>query len=368
MGRLHLYRNISIVFIVVAAMILVAVFLLFYSQATIVITPDAQTVNLNLSTEIRPSSTPAELAKLEAIGGSISMVTRQVEEVFNTSSTRAASASISVGRVRISSVYSNPQKLVKTTQLQASNGVIVRTDSEVTVPANGSVEVGVYPKDLATFQPIASGKLIIIKLLSPLREKIFGEVIEPLNLNNSGEVYYLADSDVSRAKKELVAKAVSDALNESSSSDANIKGDLVSFTIDKKLGDEAKTFTMRGVVKLKTIIADEEQLAALIKSKVQKMDLNGLAADSIDLSQVHYTVLDTSNSDNIPIKVTYPVKAYLTTDNSLLARGNFTGKTAEEIRDYAAKTGIIKNIEVIISPYWRDTTPQDENRIKIIIQ
>ena len=122
MGRLHLYRNISIVFIVVATMILVAVFLLFYSQATIVITPDAQTVNLNLSTEIRPSSTPAELAKLEAIGGSISMVTRQVEEVFNTSSTRAASASISVGRVRISSVYSNPQKLVKTTQLQASNG------------------------------------------------------------------------------------------------------------------------------------------------------------------------------------------------------------------------------------------------------
>jgi len=367
MGRLHLYRNISIIFIVFAAMILVAVFLLFYSQATIVITPDAQTVNLNLATEIRPSSTPAELAKLEAIGGSITTVTKQVEEVFNTSSTRA-SANTNIGRVSIKNTYSQPLKLIKTTQLQAANGVIVRTDSDVNIPAGGSVEVAVYPKDRATFKPIDSGKLVIIKLSPQLQERIFGEVIEPLDINNSSEVFYLAESDISRAKKELVAKAVSDALSESSSSDANIKGDLVSFIIDKKLGDEAKSFIMKGTVRLKTIAANEEQLAALIKGKVQKMDLNGLAADSIDLSQVHYTVLDTTNPDSIPIKVTYPVKAYLTQSNSLLAKSNFAGKTAEEIRDYAAKTGIIRNIEVIISPYWRDTAPQDEKRIKIIIQ
>ena len=45
-----------------------------------------------------------------------------------------------------------------------------------------------------------------------------------------------------------------------------------------------------------------------------------------------------------------------------------TDKTAAEIRALAAQKGLIKNIDVIISPYWRDRTPQDVSRIKLVIQ
>jgi hypothetical protein len=357
MGRLHLYRNISITFII---------FLLFYSQATIVITPDAQTVNLSFVTEIRPSSTPEEIAKQDAVGGTVATLSKSVEAIFDTSSTRSNASNL-VGQVRIINNYSKPQKLVKTTQLQADNGVIVRTNAEVTVPAGGSVDVAVFPKDPSTFSSIESGKLVIIKLWPQLQSQIYGEVVEPLAVSG-GEVRFIAESDINRAKKELVAKAISLALQEASSSNASINGELISYSIDKKLGDEAKSFTMKAIVKLKTIAANETQLAELIKRKAQKMDLNGLSATSIDMSQVKYSVMDASNPDSIIIKVTYPLKAYLTEGNDLLKKSNFTGKTAAQIREYAAKTGIIKNIEVIISPYWRDVAPKDEKRIKLIIQ
>lgn len=368
MGRLNLYRNISITFIVFAAMILCAVFLMFYSQATIVITSDAQTVNLNFVTEIRTSSTVAELTNQDAVGGQIITVSTTATSVFNTSSTKPVDGTNLVGHIKVVNNYSKPQKLVKTTQFQAANGVIVRTIAEVNVPAGGSVDVSVYPKEGTNFQPVESGKLTIIKLTPQLQDKIYGEVVEPLNIITGGDTYYIADSDINRAKKDIVTKAIDDYAATVSSTNANIKGELISYELDKKLGDVAKTFTMTAVVRLKIVVADENQLAELIKRKTQKMDLKGLSATTIDISQIKYTILDSKNNNSIIIKVIYPLQAYLTESNDILNKSNFAGKTAQQIRSWAAQTGVIKNIEVIISPYWRDTTPSDAKKIKVIIR
>lgn len=366
MGRLNLYRNISITFIVFAAMILCAVFLSFYSQATIAITTDPQTVNLNFVTEIDVSSDDIDVSKQDVIGGTLTIATTSVSVAFNTSSTRSSSASNLVGSVKLINNNSKSQRLVRTTQLQANNGVIVRTDNDVDIPAGASVMVPVFPKDPASFQQISDGRLVIIKLWPQLQDKIYGEVVSPLVINTGGEVFYIAESDLSRAKKELVEIAIASYNDSDLTAGSNIKGELVSYEIDKKLGDEAKTFTMTAVIKLSVYQANEAQLAQLIKRKAQKMDLNGLSADSIDLSQVKFTVLDASK-DNIVIKVSYPLKAYLTENNEILNKNNFTDKTASEIKSWAAQTGVIKNTEVIISPYWRDKTPKNPKRIKLII-
>lgn len=369
MARLHLYRNISIIFIIVAAVILCAVFLLFYSEATIVLQSDAQTVNLNFVTEIHPSSTAAEIAKSDAIFGTVTISTSTVSQIFNASSTRSrVSGSNVVGTIRIKNTSNKAQKLVKTTQLQAENGVIVRTNAEVTVPAGGQVEVAVYPKEGVPFSNISSGSLVIIKLAEALQPKIYGEVISPLNAPTGDMVKYISDADVETAKKEIVAKAVEIATQAASTSKVSISGELVSFKLDKKIGDEGATFSMSAVIKYKTVKADESQLAAIIKRKAQKMNLNGLSADTIDLSQVSYSVIDSTNPEAIIIKVNYPVKAYLTETNELLAKKNFVDMTTDQIKLYGAKTGIIKNVDVIISPFWREKTPLDESRIKLIIQ
>ena len=101
--------------------------------------------------------------------------------------------------------------------------------------------------------------------------------------------------------------------------------------------------------------------------KVEKIDLKGFVVNKIDSELVKFSILDTAKSDRIVVKISYSLLAELTEDNEILNKNNFTGKSAQEIKDWAAQTGSIKEIEVIISPYWRDTTPNDPNRIKILI-
>ena len=369
MARLHLYRNISIIFIIVAAVILCAVFLVFYSEATIVVQSNVQTVNLNFVTEIHPSSTAADIAQADAVSGAVTVSTGTVSQIFNTSSTRSrASGSNVVGTVTIKNISSKAQRLVKTTQLQAENGQIVRTNAEVSVPANGSIVVAVYPKDPAAFTSIESGKLTIIKLPAASQASIYGEVSTPLAAQTGEMVKYVSEADVEAAKKDIVAQAAAKITQTASSSMISVQGDLLSYKLDKKVGDEAATFTMTAVVRYRIYKLDAQQLAALIKRKAEKMNLNGLSADSVDLNQVSYGIVDASNPEAIVIKVNYLVNAYLTEDNELLAKKNFTNLTADEVKLYAAKTGVIKNAEVMISPFWRDRTPTDEKRIKLIIQ
>ncbi|MFA5125054.1 MAG: hypothetical protein WC473_04520 [Patescibacteria group bacterium] len=365
MGRITLYRNIAIVFIICAAVVISAVFLLFYSQATIVITPEVQVVNLSFNTEVKTSSTPAEIAKQGAVGGTLSITTKIVEKMFEASSTKSQSSDL-VGQVRIVNQYSKSQQLVRTTQLQGENGVIVRTDEAVNIPAGGSVTVSVFPKDPATFQPIISGNLTIIKLASVLQSKIFGQIISPLQQNPTGAVKIIGEADINHAKKELVAQAVAEV--QASTTAGIVRGELVSYKIDKKLGDEASFFTMTGTVRLKTISADIGALAELIKSKAQKMNFNDLSVEDIDQRLIQITVLDANNSENIAVKINYPLQGYLTADSPVLDKTNFTGRTADEIMDYAQKTGVIKDIQVDISPSWRDITPDDVGRIKIVIK
>lgn len=367
MGRLNLYRNISITFIVFAAMILCAVFLAFYSQATIVITPDAQTVNLNFITDINVATTTVDVSKQDVVNGKIIATTTSAVSVFNVSSTKFSEGNNIVGRVKLVNNYSKAQKLVKTTQLQAANGVIVRTSDEVEIPAGGTASVNVYPKDPASFQPIEPGHLTIIKLWPQLQSQIYGEATSRLETNSGGEVYYISENDINRAKKAIIDSAINSYSSATGVPAGIIKGELASYEIDRKLGDETKTFTMSAIVRLNIYQANESDLAQLIKRKVQKMDLKGLSADSIDLSQVKYSILDIAK-DTVTVKVSYPLKAYLTEGNEMLDKNRFTEKTAAEIRAWAAQTGVVKNIEVIISPYWRDKTPKSPNRIKIIIQ
>jgi hypothetical protein len=374
MSRLNLYRNISITFIIFAAMILCAVFLLFYSQATIVIGSDPQTVNLNFVAEVltAPTSTNSETADQDVIFGAIITTTTELAMTFDTASTKTVDATDLVGKVKIINNSSKSQQLVRTTQLQAENGVVVRTNRDVNVPAGGSVEVEVFPRDPEEFKAITSGKLTIIKLWAQLQPLIYGEVTSELSKKTAGEeIYFLAESDINKAKKEILDKAIKELdISEKEldiSERGNVFGEIVDYSIDKSIGDETKAFTVKAKVKLNAIIPNDSDLTQLLIKKAEKVDLDGFSVNKIDSSAVKFSILDTAKNDRIVVKISYSLTASLTEDNEILNKNNFTNKTAQEIKNWAGQTGSIKEIETIISPYWRDTTPKDSSRIKIII-
>lgn len=375
MGKLNLYRNISITFIIFVAMILCTLFLTFYSEASIIITPDPQVINLNFNVEVKTSSTDEELKKSDAIKGEITTTEISATGTFNVLSTKTTtnnnSSEIIIGKIKIKNDGKQPQTLVRTTQLQATDGTIVRTNKQVVIPAGGEVEVEVFPKNPATFSKLLAGRLTIIKLPLNLQEVIYGQADNELSMKNQEgqEIKFLAESDVNRAKKEIVDKAVAEAIDRNGGKNSNIIGEIISYSLDKKLGEETQEFTMNAKILLKQLNIDSNQLTKTILKRAQTLNQSesDLALTDIDLEKARYVIMEVNNN-SYKIKVSYPLITKLKEDSEILAKNNFAGKTKEEIRNYTLKTNVIKDVEVLISPYWRKTTPKNPERIKIIIK
>lgn len=363
-----MYRNISLTFIVFALMILSAIFLFFYSQAVIIVTPDSQDINLSFNVEVKENPTLEQLAEQDVVYGKVESQERNESGSFDVLSTKTVS-STEIGKVRLTNNSSGNQPLMQTTQLQAENGVIVRTSQMVTVPAGGSIEVAVYPKDPAAFSTIEGGKLMIIKLAPALQDKIYGEPIGQLS-NGPREVKVVSDGDANRAKEELLKRVTQAARQELKLSENDpLSVTITDFKTDRVAGEEAPTVNYTAKVKISTITINKEQLDDLIKRKVEKLHLSGLSIEQIDTSNVKYSAIEMEpGSEAIMVKVDYLLKAMLSADNSILERKNFVGKTIDEIRAYAGKSELIKNIDVSVSPYWQKRLPGEEGRIKVIVK
>jgi len=366
MPRINLYRNISVTFIVFTAMLLSAVFLFFYSQAVIIITPESQDVNLNFNLEVKSSTTPVEAQSQDVISGLFLVKEVQGSSTFPVLSTKTASSSV-VGTVKIVNNTTHDQALVKTTQLQADNGIIVRTNDSVIVPGGGSVAVDVFPKDPDTFIDVPSGNLRIIKLATSLQDKIFA-ISDSKLAKNSGEVKVLSQGDINRGQEQLKQQLTKQAKSELGLKEGEaIMATIEQVTTDKKIGQLGDNFNMNMKLKVCYLQMDSAQLTNLINRKIQNSNLSGLKIGSTDMGNLKYSIIN-FDLNSATVKASYAMKATLTADNDILKKSNFTGKTTDEVKGLLEKTGMAKEVQVSVSPYWKKAMPKDEGRIKVIIR
>ncbi len=369
MPKMGLYRNISVFFAVFTVMLVVAIFLMFYNQGTIIISASEKSINLDLSVEVRPGATTQTTSDGNNIlPGTVNTWQQVVTSTFNILSTKTIQSDTIVGTIKIVNNSNKDQKLVKTTQLQAENNVIVRTNDSVTVPAGGSVNVDVYPKDSAQFSDIAVGNLKIIKLDPALQSKIYGEVVATLSASPH-EVKALASSDLARAKQEMMAKVIEAAKLDKGLTDKDIvSAEITSVTSDKQIGDIGDTFNVTVQATVKQLSLDQNQLADLINKKVEGMDWSGFITSSVDMNSIKYEVVDPNYAGDVLVKVKYSLLAKPNENNSLFDKANFTGKTVDEVKAYLEQSDLVKKVEVYVSPYWKKTLPKQASKIKITIQ
>ena len=364
MPRINLYRNISIFFIIFTAMILCAIFLFFYSQGAIIITPEEQDIKLNFNAEVS-TSTPANGSNTDAIIGTLLSKTVEGSGTFDVLSTKTSNAQ-SIGSVKIVNNSNKSQALVKSTQLQATDGTIVRTSENVTVPAGSSVVVGVYPKDDATFVKVNAGNLKIIKLATSLQDKIYA-VADTALAYGGQEVKMVSQSDINRGKQELAKQLIAQA-----KSDLGLKenegtiSEIIDVKPDKQVGDISDKLNLTLKIRIKYLKIDSDSLKKLIAKKASESSFAGLTLNDINLENLNYSIIDGSSSLQL-IKVNYSLKAFIDASNPILSKDHFAGKTIDEVKQYLADSGMVKKVQISISPYWKKSLPKEAKRIKVII-
>ena len=365
--KINLYRNISVTFVVFTAVLLLAVFLFFYHQATIVILANNHEIDLSFNAAVKDQPTATELAEKDVVGGKMIVVSGRASGSFDVLSTKTENSEL-VGRVRLINSGARPQPLVKTTQLQAASGVIVRTSEGVTVPAGGSVVVDVYPADPSTFQEILPGRLTIIKLNPGLQTKIYGQAESKLT-SGPREIKVIAESDLNRARQQLSDQLAAEMRQEMNlDDDKEIKVVVKEFKVDKKIGAEADKFTAELFGLVKSLSFNRQQLANLLQRKIDGQNLVGLQVAEVDFSKFSYTIIDDSQPTDVTIKVNYKITAALAADNPLLDKSNFVGQPVAEVKNYLQQSDLIKEVNVFLSPSWDKKLPNQSKKIKIILQ
>jgi len=345
-------------------MILCAIFLFFYSQGAIIITPEEQDIKLNFNAEVS-TSTPANGSNTDAIIGTLLSKTVEGSGTFDVLSTKTSNAQ-SIGSVKIVNNSNKSQALVKSTQLQATDGTIVRTSENVTVPAGSSVVVGVYPKDDATFVKVNAGNLKIIKLATSLQDKIYA-VADTALAYGGQEVKMVSQSDINRGKQELAKQLIAQA-----KSDLGLKenegtiSEIIDVKPDKQVGDISDKLNLTLKIRIKYLKIDSDSLKKLIAKKASESSFAGLTLNDINLENLNYSIIDGSSSLQL-IKVNYSLKAFIDASNPILSKDHFAGKTIDEVKQYLADSGMVKKVQISISPYWKKSLPKEAKRIKVII-
>jgi len=364
--KTNLYRNISITFIVFTVILLVAVVFFFSSKATIFITPEPQEINLSFNLSVRESPTVDDISRGDVVAGKLVTYTKSGSGTYEALSTKTVDSDI-VGKVKIFNNTAKNQPLLKTTQLQADNGVIVRTNEHVVVPAGGSVEVDVFAKDPETFVDINPGNLVIIKLNPSLQKDIYG-IAEKIITDSPREVNIVSESDITRAKDILSEELLEQVRKENNLSDnSKFILSVKDYKTSKNIGEESDSFDLDIEIEAKTLDINEVQLVDLITKKVSDLNLSGLDISKANVGNVDYTIIEEDLAGSVLIKVNYSLMVQISEDNSILDKENISGKSKDDIMYFLVNQDLIKAVDVLISPYWKNFIPKQESKIKIII-
>ena len=334
--------------------------MLFYSKTTIIISAENQDVDLDFNIEVKEAPDEQEVAEKDVIQGSLISWDETEQGEFEVLSTKMVYPEL-VGQVEIVNNSGNSQTLLKTTQLQASNGMVVRTNRQVVVPASGSVMVDVYPKDPENFSNIDPGNLAIIKLSPSLQSRVYGRN-ETVLTDAPTEVKALAKGDISRARDEL-AELILNQVKAKAELDDEVEliYEVLNLETDIKEGVEADKFNLTLTVQVKALDLDKRQLFDLISRKVNNLDLTGLTINQVNLDDENF-------GDNVLAQVNYTLNAKINAGNSILNTDNLISKGVDEAKKELEDSVLINTAEIYLSPYWRKSLPNKGSKIKIVIK
>ncbi|PIW36416.1 MAG: hypothetical protein COW24_05500, partial [Candidatus Kerfeldbacteria bacterium CG15_BIG_FIL_POST_REV_8_21_14_020_45_12] len=142
-------------------------------------------------------------ASLENLGGVIVLTDVEGSKVFTgLSDTSTVTSGKAVGTVNLVNNYTSDQPLVETTRLLSSEGVLFRTTETVTVPAGGSVTVGVEADESGAVGDIGPSKFEVVALWDGLKDDIYGTSSQSMS-GGVKQVAVVSNENIQAAKLAL---------------------------------------------------------------------------------------------------------------------------------------------------------------------
>lgn len=362
---LMMYKKIAVTFVVVVAVILIAVLYLSSVQAIIRVQPIQRAVSSDLV--VRIADIPTKNSEIKGVvkRGSIGKI-----KTFSGVGAGAKEVEgVSTGEVTLINEMSISQPLVKTTRLLTPEGVLFRISEDVTVPANGSVTVKAYADKKGVSGDIEPSKFTIPGLNVAKQKLVYAEslvaftggmqkitVVSKEELDASAEAL---KNELLEDAEEMLRKEAGDTFEGKVFS---VKVDELSFSIESDV--EAANYDVQMEITVNGVFFDKEALQAVVVKNLYEGLGQGEEFVIVDPEKIS-VVIDQIDDHNASLHATLNSSVITSRTSKALDVSRFVGLDEQEVKDLLLVENVATSVEVDFSPFWVKKVPRLKDHIYI---
>lgn len=278
-------------------------------------------------------------------------------------------------------IYNNfdsvPQKLIKNTRFESSNGKIYRINDSVTIPGKkgdkpGSVEATIYADSYGSEYNILATDFTIPGFKgSPRYKGFFARSIGNISGGNSGDKPLVSASDLNSAKDELaleLEKTIKDQMKDVKRDGFyglydNIQIAYTDNSQDLKSGNDS-TYKVTATGYL--VFVDKSKLAKNIASLIREYseeDVKLIYEDTMKFSFKDLT--DLTKDKNILTLIEGNPRVVYVADESKI-KGLLKGKDRDSFASVMKGISAVEKAEIDFSPFWLSSFPKKESSIYFV--
>ncbi len=363
----RVYKKLLAIFLVACVVLVIFIVYVVFNKAVVKVKANNQTVDVSFPVNIIPDLNEESAI---SISGKINDVIIEKEKTYNSTGTKKVVDDV-IGTVRIVNNYSQRQPLVASTRLLTSDNILLRIKESVDVPAGGEESVQVYADDPNSFNEIQPTQLTIPGLWEGLQDKIYAESDSVIK-NTAGEVKFVQQKDIDRAKEELTellyAQVAEDFSDNSEKGLLVVDHEMLEEEIGAELDDVTDSFNVKLKLRVTVVMFEKEKLYPLAGEKITSEMTKGFTLADIDLENFSYDVTDyDEEKETVSVSVSTAGNVKLDGNSEILDKQILMGLTKKGAELYLSSMKEIEWAEVDLSPFWVRHIPSFEDHIEIEI-
>lgn len=370
---LRIYQKASIIFVLLASLLLLAVLYLSVSRATIHVTPIAQPVAQEVEVVIVPNA--------EQEGEVTGYVVRDrftQGQSFDLDGTEESGEPVpaqATGVVTLTNETESDQPLVATTRLLSEEGVLFRLLDAVTVPANGEVTAAVYADQEGESGNIGPTSFTIPGLLATKQETIYATSTAAMK-GGLQYVRVVTEADLTKAQGELETSITEEAISQFRSALPSAEFDGESVIIDSvavefsaEPGDEVGVFTGNVTYQVTAVFYSQELISDYVEAALIAEIGEGVDIHAVDTSDLSATIEEINvDQERAVLSVSLSGTTILASNNDLFSTDRFTGKSERDVIALLESEPAVQSVEVSFTPFWLKRMPTLRDHIEIKIK
>ncbi len=368
----------SLVFISIA--IIIFAFSLIYSSATVKIAPKVESVMVDDTLTAKKTASAGDLQY------EVMTITKETSENV-TATPGAAINSYAKGMVVFYNTTKTAQKLLATTALSNTNGQIYKLDHTITIPAaktvSGKLAAGSISMTITASAPGAAYNMNLFDLGGDFKvvaykgsakyDTIYARLKTDITGGLSGVKQNIA-ADVASSTKTHMEQTLTDQVLKDAKDqtpDGYILFDnanVLSFQMQPTKQVNTTTAALTEKATFYGIIFKKDAILKNIADK-EMSKFNGGVINNEGLNDLNFTIV---NKKDFKPQLGTPLTFSLKGTFSLIGKypeaelkNALAGKNVHTISTLLADYGTISSADVIIRPFWKQTFPNDVNRITI---